>query len=244
MSAIELRTAPESGSLSGTISTFASEIGIASEKPSLQSDTLFTTDSFSSASEQPFLQPSTIFDVSDVGLATESSTLPSTSTTSATEFGSATESSSLQSTALFDVAAVDLYITATTSHVDTINSFATSDRTSLELIDFDVEYDENEAAWYTNWFEEEKILGDEDEVAIIAYVVPDAKEPAATVHLEYDSNGDGQVDAQSDPVRVGRQQDVKVFENVPIVDDGQYRLRISNYSGYNSLTTLNVGFVH
>jgi hypothetical protein len=64
------------------------------------------------------------------------------------------------------------------------------------------------------------------------------------VKVEYDENGNGTTDIISNPVRVGQKQDVHVFEDVPIVDDGYYRLRISNYSGYNSLTTLNVGFVH
>lgn len=129
-------------------------------------------------------------------------------------------------------------------HVETIRASVTTDRTSLELIDFDVTWDEATASWYTDWFQEDFILGTEDTAAVMGYVVDDAKEPTATVRVEYDGTGNGVPDARSNEVRVDREERPREIEGVPFDEDGWYRLVISQYSGYNSLTTLNFGFVH
>jgi hypothetical protein len=130
------------------------------------------------------------------------------------------------------------------SHSKRSGSFVYNDRTSLELLDHEISWSDGEAAWYTDWFQETKIIGTEDHLAIRSLVVDNAKEPAATVIVQYDSDGDGEVDAESDPIRLGRNQTVSKVTGVPIDEDGFYRLRISQYSGYNSLYAIDTGIVN
>jgi hypothetical protein len=104
-------------------------------------------------------------------------------------------------------------------------SFTTvfNDRTSLELLDYPLEWDDGEVAWYTDWFSESKILGSEDTLAIRGMVVPGAKEPAATVYVEYDADGNGNPDAVSDPVDTGHNEAItlsRVFPSTKAVGTG------------------------
>jgi hypothetical protein len=119
-----------------------------------------------------------------------------------------------------------------------------TERTSLELLDFNITWDESESAWFTNWFPETKILGSEDGIAIMAKVVEDAKDPSARIQLQYDGTGDGSVDEKSEHVELMSTNNVKQIEGVPMDEDGYYRLKIDDYSGYNSLLSLDVGFTH
>jgi len=125
-------------------------------------------------------------------------------------------------------------------------SFTTvfNDRTSLELLDYPLEWDDGEVAWYTDWFSESKILGSEDTLAIRGMVVPGAKEPAATVYVEYDADGNGNPDAVSDPVDTGHNEAIHTVEGIPLDEGGWYRLKITNHSGYNELYSLDLGMVH
>ena len=125
-------------------------------------------------------------------------------------------------------------------------SFTTvfNDRTSLELLDYPLEWDDGEVAWYTNWFSESKILGSEDTLAIRGMVVPGAKEPAATVYVEYDADGNGNPDSVSDPVDTGHNEAIHTVEGIPLDEGGWYRLKITNHSGYNELYSLDLGMVH
>jgi hypothetical protein len=125
-------------------------------------------------------------------------------------------------------------------------SFTTvfNDRTSLELLDYPLEWDDGEVAWYTDWFSESKILGSEDTLAIRGMVVPGAKEPAATVYVEYDADGNGNPDAVSDPVDTGSDEAIHDVVGIPVDENGWYRLKITNHSGYNELYSLDLGMVH
>jgi hypothetical protein len=138
---------------------------------------------------------------------------------------------------------IDL-IESVESHSKHFRSSIYNDRTSLELLDQEVTWQEDETAWYTNWFQESKILGSEDSLAVRSLVIEDSKEPAATVVLQYDENGSGEVDRESEPVRLGRDQSVEKFSGVPVDEDGYYRLKITEYSGYNSLYELNTAIIH
>lgn len=135
-------------------------------------------------------------------------------------------------------------LAAPSSHAAKSISFTYNERTSLEVVDFEIIWDENQSLWYTNWFQESKILGDEDTLAIRSLVVDGAKEPCAKIVVEYDGTGDGKPDEFSDPIEVGREEDVKLVEGIPIDTDGHYRFRIMEYSGYNSIYNLNLSIVH
>jgi hypothetical protein len=130
------------------------------------------------------------------------------------------------------------------SHSKSGRSFVYNDRTSLELIDHDMTWDDANSVWYTDWFFETKITGNEDEMAVRSLVVKDAKEPAAVVTIQYDGTGDGTVDEESDPVYLGREQSIRDVNGVPIDEDGRYRIKIMEYSGYNSLYALDTAIVH
>jgi hypothetical protein len=130
------------------------------------------------------------------------------------------------------------------SHSKSGRSFVYNDRTSLELIDHDMTWDDANSVWYTDWFFETKITGNEDEMAVRSLVVKDAKEPAAVVTIQYDGTGDGTVDEESDPVYLGREQSILDVNGVPIDEDGKYRIKIMEYSGYNSLYALDTAIVH
>jgi hypothetical protein len=125
-----------------------------------------------------------------------------------------------------------------------MRSFAYNERTSLELVDQNIHWNDNKKYWYTDWFSETKILGDEDQLAVRSLVVDEAKEPAALVAIDYDKNGNGNVDATSDTIELGKKEEVKVASGIPIDEGGYYRLRIMEYSGYNSVYAINTAIIH
>jgi hypothetical protein len=130
------------------------------------------------------------------------------------------------------------------SYSNPITSFVYNKRTSLELIDHTIEWKDNKAVWYTDWFQETRILGNEDQLAIRSLVVDDAKDPAAKVKIQYDAIGNGSVDYESDVVELGRDQSIKKVSGVPIDEEGYYRIKIMEYSGYNSLYALDTAIIH
>jgi len=130
------------------------------------------------------------------------------------------------------------------SHSGIISSYSWNERTSLELIDHPINWDDSTATWYTDWFQENRILGNEDTLAIRSLVVENAKQPCAKVVVEYDRNGDGLVDAKSDPIELERNQMVREITGIPVDENGYYRLRIMEYSGYNSLYAIDTAIVH
>jgi hypothetical protein len=130
------------------------------------------------------------------------------------------------------------------SHVSESRSFSHNERVSLEVVDQQIFWNEDRSYWYTNWFSESKILGNEDTLAIRSMVVPDAKQPAAIAQVEYDGEGNGKADAISEPVELGRHEQVEELHGIPIDEDGYYRIRITEYSGYNSLYKLDTAIVH
>lgn len=138
---------------------------------------------------------------------------------------------------------IDLYEDVS-SFTKKVSSFTYNKRTSLELISHTENWNDNEAFWYTDWFSETKIREEQDKLGIRSLVVPNAKEPCAIVYLEYDENGDGSVDYQSEPIKLEKNEDVQEVRGVPVSEDGQYRLKITEYSGYNSLYAINTAIVH
>jgi hypothetical protein len=125
-----------------------------------------------------------------------------------------------------------------------MSSFTYNERTSLELLDHQLSWDDDAAVWYTDWLQESKILGTEDLLGLRGMVTADAKEPAARVFVEYDATGDGVVDEQSEVLETGSDEDVLEVVGVPVDPDGWYRLKITEYSGYNSLYDLDLGIIH
>lgn len=130
------------------------------------------------------------------------------------------------------------------SYVDQLRSFAYNERTSLGLIDYNVTWDDGKAVWYTPWVSEYRVLGSEDAFVIRGSVVDDAKEPAARVVIEYDADGDGTPDEESDLIQLDRRETVEEASGIPVTESGRYRIKITEYSGYNSLYSLDMGIVH
>lgn len=135
-------------------------------------------------------------------------------------------------------------VAATSSEVAPITSFTFNKRTSLELLDYDVLFSEDEAVWYTEWFQESRILDSEERLALMSRIVDAAKRPAAVIEVEYDEDGNGVVDATSDPIHVDEDEQVHEVTGIPFDPKGHYRLRISQYSGYNSIYDVSFGVVH
>ena len=130
------------------------------------------------------------------------------------------------------------------SHAKEMRSFTYNDRTSLELIDYTITWNDQKSVWYTNWFQETKITGTEDTLAVRSLTVDNAKDPTAIVRLQYDSTGNGKVDKESKKVELKKNQDVYEFSDVPVDDTGYYRLKIMEYSGYNSIYTIDTAIIH
>lgn len=170
--------------------------------------------------------------------AGDSSSLRSSITFEGRESGSSTTALTSDSIRVINL------LEGITSHSNGSNSWVYNERTSLELLDFDLTWDDDEVSWFTNWFQEIRILGSEDGIGIMANIVDGAKEPSATVYLQFDSTGNGTVDEESDPVDLYQSDRVKQFTGIPMDESGYYRLKITNYSGYNSLYSLDVGFTH
>lgn len=142
-------------------------------------------------------------------------------------------------------AEVDTPLDATrsvTSHTGTISSFPTSDRTSLELLDYDVSWDDSTATWYTPWVRLTRILGNEDQVGLISQVVDGADDSEATVRVQYSTNKQDVV-WESQKIQVGPDERLRVAEGIPIDEGGWYRLSITDYGGYNSLYSLDFAFI-
>jgi hypothetical protein len=130
------------------------------------------------------------------------------------------------------------------SHTKPVSSFTYNERTSLELINHQLYWDDGEAAWYTNWFKEWKVLGTEDLLGLRGLVTPDAKDPAARVIVQYDETGNGNIDAESEPLGTGHDEQVMDVVGIPVDPNGWYRLKITEYSGYNSLYDIDFGIIN
>jgi hypothetical protein len=130
------------------------------------------------------------------------------------------------------------------SHSSQITSFVYNNRTSLEMVDYQINWDEDEATWYTNWFQKTRITDDEDNLALRAKVVEGSKEPAAKVQVQYDRNGDGIPDEETQIIDIGKAENLHQIDDIPISESGQYRLKIMDYSGFNSLISIDFGIVH
>jgi len=130
------------------------------------------------------------------------------------------------------------------SKVPSIRSYARNQRTSLELLDYHVNWDDENRNYYTDWVPESAITGREDSLAIRTFVVDSVDEPAATIRVEYDGSGNGAVDAESNPVRVLSGETVHAIEHLPVDFGGRYRLVISEYGGYNSIYNIDFGIIH
>lgn len=123
-------------------------------------------------------------------------------------------------------------------------SWAYDDRTSLELIDYNVTWNDEKAVWHTPWVNEYRVLGDEDTFVVRGSVVENSEDPTAMIVIQYDEDGNGVVDKESDPIRVARDEQVHEVSEIPVTESGQYRMKINEYGGYNSLYSLDMGIVH
>lgn len=137
-----------------------------------------------------------------------------------------------------------IQVVTTTSYAFPAFSTVKTERTSLELLDFDLSFDEHKSTWYTRWWAETKITGNEDTLALVTNVAPQADEPAATLYVEYDEDNDDRAEYRSDPIDTVGEQRVREVTGVPVSSDGQYRLLITDYGGYNDLSNINIGLIH
>jgi hypothetical protein len=112
------------------------------------------------------------------------------------------------------------------------------------MIDHAVEWHDDGSYWTTPWVKKSKIIDSEDTIAVRSLVVPNSKEPAAIIQIEYDGTGNGTVDASSDKVWLEDEEIAEEVTGVPIDENGYYRMKISEYSGYNSLYKIDTGIVH
>lgn len=154
------------------------------------------------------------------------------------------KASSFSNTISSDVDTIVKIYSYVDSHGRPCATFCYTERTSLELIDYSITWDDKDTEWITNWFQESKILGSEDTLAIRSLIVDEAKDPAARVVVDYNENGNDSVDATSEPIELG--SDAKVYDvvGVPVDPDGYYRIRITDYSGYNSIYSIDMGIIH
>lgn len=137
------------------------------------------------------------------------------------------------------------YVNRTTeSHSNSIITFAYNERTSLELLDYTVEWDDNEMVWYTPWVQEPTVLGREDRFVLRATTFDGAKDPCAKITIQYDKSGNGNIDDASEPVKIGHAERLHEVPDIPVDSSGYYRMKIDEYSGYNSLTSLDMGIVN
>lgn len=130
------------------------------------------------------------------------------------------------------------------SHIKLTNSFVYNERTSLEVVDHNITWNDSKAEWYTEWYSESKIIDSEDRMGIRSLIVDDAKEPAAIVIVEYDANGNGKPNKQTEPIHLSKYEDIDEVEGVPVGEDGYYRIRIIDYSGYNSVYALDTALIN
>jgi len=130
------------------------------------------------------------------------------------------------------------------SHTQKVGSFTFNERTSLELLDYTVTWNDDAAMWYTPWVQETRILGDEDSFAVRGNSVDDAKDPCAIVEIEYDASGNGTPDEVSNPIHITSKDQVHEVEEIPLDENSWYRIGIYEYSGYNSLYSIDMGIIH
>ena len=130
------------------------------------------------------------------------------------------------------------------SYSSPIRSAAVSDRTTLELQNQILTWDPDNAEWYTEWFQQPKIIDSEDTLSVRSLVSDYVEQTEATVQIEYDGDGNGKADKESELVELGSEQKVKEVKGLPIDEDGFYRIKVTEYSGYYSIYGLNLAVTH
>lgn len=139
----------------------------------------------------------------------------------------------------------ELSLVATiSSYASPIRSSSVSDRTTLELQNQILTWDPDNAEWYTEWFQQPKIVDSEDTLSVRSLVSDYVEQTEATVQIEYDSDGNGKADKASELVELGSEQRVKEVKGLPIDEDGFYRIKVTEYSGYYSIYGLNLAVTH
>jgi len=130
------------------------------------------------------------------------------------------------------------------SFSESVRSSARSDRTTLELQNQILTWDPDNAEWYTEWFQQPKIVDSEDTLSVRSLVSDYVEQTEATVRVEYDADGNGTADKESKLVELGSEQKVKEVEGLPIDENGFYRIKVTEYSGYYSIYGLNLAVTH
>lgn len=155
-----------------------------------------------------------------------------------------TEHNSYSSTIFSEANTIITISTTVNSHTEQFRSYSYNDRTSLELFDYHVTWDDEKSVWYTPWINQELVLGSEDIFVIRGSVIENAKDPTALVSIQYDSDNDGVPNGESEIVTIGNDEQVQEVHDIPIQEGGRYRIKIMEYSGYNSLYSLDMAVVH
>lgn len=135
-------------------------------------------------------------------------------------------------------------IATISSYASPIRSSSVSDRTTLDLQNQILTWDPDNAEWYTEWFRQPKIVDSEDTLSVRSLVSDYVEQTEATVQIEYDGDGNGKADKVSELVELGSEQRVKEVKGLPIDEDGFYRIKVTEYSGYYSIYGLNLAVTH
>jgi len=136
------------------------------------------------------------------------------------------------------------FVASASSYASPIRSSAISDRTALELQNQVLTWDPDNAEWHTEWFQQPKIVDSEDTLSVRSLVSDYVEQTEATVQIEYDADGNGRADKTSELVELGSKQKVKEVKEIPVDEDGFYRIKITEYSGYYSIYGLNLAITH
>lgn len=131
-----------------------------------------------------------------------------------------------------------------TTNIGTVKTWIYTDLTSLELLDYEVDWNGDTKSWYTKWFQESKILGREDELVLRGSTDSTTSDDVAEVTVQYKDDIENDVDSESESIQIGSEEIVHEVKGVPTNETGWYRIRVTKYSGANTLYSLDLGLVN
>jgi len=102
-------------------------------------------------------------------------------------------------------------------------------------------YDDAYYVWYTYWFGEKKILDGMNTLSAIS-----RSDGPCTTHMrcQYDFDGNNKPDGESEEIVLSGDGTVQTIDNIPVKDEGQYRVKLWNYYGDDCFDQINIGFTH
>jgi hypothetical protein len=135
-------------------------------------------------------------------------------------------------------------VATVSSYASPIRSSSVRDGTTLDVQNQILTWDSDNAEWYTEWFQQPRIVDSEDTLSVRSLVSDYVEQTEIAVQVEYDADGNGKADKVSELVELGSKQKVKEVQGIPVDEDGFYRIKITEYSGYYSIYGLNLAVTH